>query len=240
MLALSRLFSPPGFRWRRNTCPLLLFFIYLFFFLHPTPPDITPLLLLLSWCVRAPLVLAPVSCQVSSLLALSVSQRSDKSEPGVGLSLPLATEVSFSPSIIHILFNLTRWKWPRSVRTSSEANAGGFFSAWGGQYVNYRSDPQNRNEWNDMSRLRHVDDALGGNFRPPYEATPQWQQTCRSCAVFSCLKRENANHCYINCIDTIGLVLFCLLLRSFALPLHTFFFFFLGAKRLGGGGGFKS
>lgn len=71
---------------------------------------------------------APVSCQVSSLLALSVSQRSDKSEPGVGLSLPLATEVSFPPSIIHILFNLTRWKWPRSVRTSSQANGGEFFT----------------------------------------------------------------------------------------------------------------
>lgn len=53
-------------------------------------------------------VMGLVSCQVSSLLALSVSQRSDKRELGVGLSLPLATEVSFSPSIIHILFNLTR------------------------------------------------------------------------------------------------------------------------------------
>lgn len=79
-----------------------------------------------------PSVTGPVSCQVSSLLALSMSQRSDKSEPGVGLSLPLATEVSFSPSIIHILFNLTRWKWPRSVRTSSdgEANAGGRASSF--------------------------------------------------------------------------------------------------------------
>lgn len=46
---------------------------------------------------------------------------------GVGLSLPLATEVSFFPSIIHILFNLTRWKWPRSVHTSSEANV----ARWG-------------------------------------------------------------------------------------------------------------
>lgn len=71
---------------------------------HPNPPSVT----------------GPVSCQVSSLLALSMSQRSDKSEPGLGLSLPLATEVSFSPSIIHILFNLTRWKWPRSVHTGKQ------------------------------------------------------------------------------------------------------------------------
>lgn len=54
------------------------------------------------------LMMGLVSCQVSSLLALSVTQRSDKKEPGVGLSLPPAKEVSFSPSIIHILFNLTR------------------------------------------------------------------------------------------------------------------------------------
>lgn len=105
---------------------------YLFIFLsssypscHLSPPP--PLPLSPGVYVHVPLsVTGPVSCQVSSLLALSMSQRSDKSEPGVGLSLPLATEVSFSPSIIHILFNLTRWKWPRSVRTSSdgEANAG--------------------------------------------------------------------------------------------------------------------
>lgn len=45
-------------------------------------------------------------CQVTSLLAMS--RRSDKKERGVGLSLPPATEVSLSPSIIHIIFNLTR------------------------------------------------------------------------------------------------------------------------------------
>lgn len=113
-----------------------------------------------------PSVTGPVSCQVSSLLALSMSQRSDKSEPGVGLSLPLATEVSFSPSIIHILFNLTRWKWPRSVRTSSdgEANAGGcrVFLGAGGQSAcrerrgNYSSDPKfyRRGDWNNTRRFR--------------------------------------------------------------------------------------
>lgn len=58
-------------------------------------------------CLSLPLM-GLVSCQLSSLLALSVSQRSDKRELGVGLSLPPVTEVSFSPSIIHILFNLTR------------------------------------------------------------------------------------------------------------------------------------
>lgn len=107
---------------------------YLFIFLsssypscHLSPSCSCPLLSPGVYVHVPPSVTGPVSCQVSSLLALSMSQRSDKSEPGVGLSLPLATEVSFSPSIIHILFNLTRWKWPRSVHTSShgEANAGG-------------------------------------------------------------------------------------------------------------------
>lgn len=81
---------------------------------------VTPLVIFFSSCFSAyactsGLMMGLVSCQVSSLLALSVTQRSDKKEPGVGLSLPLAKEVSFSPSIIHILFNLTRYKWPRGA-----------------------------------------------------------------------------------------------------------------------------
>lgn len=81
---------------------------------------VTPLVIFISSCFSvyacaSRLMMGLVSCQVSSLLALSVTQRSDKKEPGVGLSLPLAKEVSFSPSIIHILFNLTRYKWPRNA-----------------------------------------------------------------------------------------------------------------------------
>lgn len=126
-----------------DAATLVLFFFFLFIYLslfilllltsRPPPPA-----LLVCTCKpppsRPPSATAPVSCQVSSLLALSVSQRTDKSEPGVGLSLPLATEVSFSPSIIHILFNLTRWKWPRSVRTSHPAKQtrAGFSQRWGG------------------------------------------------------------------------------------------------------------
>lgn len=170
-LALGRSSGPPGVRWRRNTCPLPL--ICLFFLsssypschLSPSHPSRSPPGV---YVHVPPSVTGPVSCQVSSLLALSMSQRSDKSEPGVGLSLPLATEVSFPPSIIHTLFNLTRWKWPRSVRTSSggEANAvrAGveFSSARGGQSAcrerrgNYSSDPKfcRRGDWNDTRRFR--------------------------------------------------------------------------------------
>lgn len=66
-------------------------------------------------------VMGLVSCQVSSLLALSVSQRSGKRELGVGLSLPLATEVSFSPSIIHILFNQVEVASQHSARRYIES-----------------------------------------------------------------------------------------------------------------------
>lgn len=78
------------------------------FSLHVTPSIIFFSSLVSVWACMSQLMMALVSCQVSSLLALSVTQRSDKKKPGVGLSLPLAKEVSFSPSIIHILFNLTR------------------------------------------------------------------------------------------------------------------------------------
>lgn len=148
-----RILSPPpaNFQVHRGlggaaTLALCFLFVYFSLFILPLLSSLSLLLLslptppfpLLSPGVYVhvpPSVTGPVSCQVSSLLALSMSQRSDKSEPGVGLSLPLATEVSFSPSIIHILFNLTRWKWPRSVRTSSHggANAGGRRDLLGGE-----------------------------------------------------------------------------------------------------------
>lgn len=100
----SKLFGHAGVSCPDDTCPPLMFCFLsiLLFFLFPFSLSFSVYV-----CMSLP-VIGLVSCQVSSLLALLVSQRSDKRELGVGLSLPLATEVSFSPSIIHILFNLTR------------------------------------------------------------------------------------------------------------------------------------
>lgn len=89
-----------------DALPLLSFLVL--FSLHVTPPIIFFSSFSTAYVCMSLLMMGLVSCQVSSLLALSVTQRSDKKKPGVGLSLPLAKEVSFSPSIIHILFNLTR------------------------------------------------------------------------------------------------------------------------------------
>lgn len=82
--------------------------------------------------------------------------------------------------------------------------------------------------------LRRVVDSVGGI------SAGHVSRQCSSCAVcfffLFFMLEENANHCYINCIDTIGLVvLFCLLLRSFAFSLHTFFSFNLDAERVGRG-----
>lgn len=97
------MFGQPEVRNPDGTCPPLIFcFPSILFFL-----SLSSLLFSVHVYISLPMM-GLVSCQVSSLLALSVSQGSDKREPGVGLSLPLATEVSFAPSIIHILFNLTR------------------------------------------------------------------------------------------------------------------------------------
>lgn len=98
-------------RTRGKRCAVSLMFdtLTLFCFLFMLlPPSFFFSSLVSVWVCMSQLMMALVSCQVSSLLALSVTQRSDKKKPGVGLSLPLAKEVSFSPSIIHILFNLTR------------------------------------------------------------------------------------------------------------------------------------
>lgn len=248
--AFSRLFGPPGVRWRR---PLLLFFFFFCLSLPPTPPDITPPPTATLVCMPPTLAAtAPVSCQVSSLLALSVSQRSDKSEPGVGLSLPLATEVSFSPSIIHILFNLTGGSGlaasahpAKQTRAGFSQHCGGVGWGWGvgGCSVNYKFDLRvamngtTRVACGTLMTLWGDGGGRGGVFSPPYEST-LLQQTCGSCIVFFRAWKEKMliTATLIALIQEDLLFYFvCYCVPS--LSLHTFFFLIWNAESLGGLGG---
>lgn len=166
-----------------------------------------------------------VSCQVSSLLALSVTQRSDKKEPGVGLSLPLAKEVSFSPSIIHILFNLTRYKWPRNAaladtvshlcQTNMDRLVFFFFFTF---LFNLHSLRRHCNYAVNVTEKFKTQNKMWRFWKAYWRdqlsqaAIHKKDFHCCFCSYkqFPCLKRENANDCAINDMNMIKNILLSL------------------------------